>query len=327
MKRGHGLAVLLLSLFRRRLAVIILLIMLPPTLIFVSLSLSIEAIETYSERLLERVDDTAVTIEENTDSSNHCLPIRYGLITVASCKTSLRAQIIVIDDVMKLESLINTSLRITENSCEGVRASVSPVLLKTLNVTLGGSLKVCAGSECFTVCATYSHNKKLGNYLIIENFSGSTELDNGFLCVRDVKSVGRSITRSLIKELTEFFVSYVLIVFSAYIPILYLADVKLLEELSKELKILLAQGMSASDLRLVFTLSVSLVTGLTALYSTALSYLIVSAGITVLRTLINPTVPMPEMRAEHVMLAIIATPLNFLMSYLAFRFGGRHVIG
>lgn len=326
MKREYGLAVLLLSLFRRRLAMIILLIVLPPTLIFVSSSLSIKAIETYSEKLLEYAGDTAITIDENADSSNCCLPIRYGLITVVSRKASLRIQIIAVGDMMKLDSLISVSLKVAESNCESVRVSVSPALLKELNATLGEFLEVCANGKCLTACITYSHSKKLENYLIVENFSEVMELNNGFLCVHDAKNVGRSITGSLIKELTEFSESYVLMVLSAYIPILYLADVKLLEELNKELKILLAQGMSASDLSLIFALSVSLITGLTALYSVTLSYLIVSAGITILRTLINPALPMPEIRAEHIILAVIATPLNFLISYLAFRLGGRHVI-
>lgn len=326
MKWWYGLKVLLLSLLRKKLAVIVLLAVVPPILIFISFSLSISVIETYSERLLEHASNTAITINENTYSLSCCLPIKYGLITIVSHSASLRAQVITVDDVTELKNLTNISLRIAKDGCEYVRVSVSPVLRETLNLTLGETIKVCANSECFTACVAYYHDEKLKNYLIVENINESIRLNEGFLCVRNAREVDRSLIESLVNELTEFSKNYILVAFLTYIPILYLADVKLFEELSKELKILSVQGMSMSDLHLVFSLFISLITGLVAIYSTALGYLIVSAGITILRTLSNPIIPTPELRIEHVELAIIAALLNLLISYLVFRFGGRRVI-
>ncbi|MEM4427597.1 MAG: hypothetical protein QW036_02465 [Zestosphaera sp.] len=325
MKRWHELTVLLYSLFRKRLAMIVLLAILPPTLILISFSLSINVIETYSERLLEYASNTAITISEKTDSLSCCLSIRYGLMTIVSRDASLRAQVIMVDDVVKLKNLTNINLRIAGSGCEHVRVSVSPVLIEVLNISLGEPIKVCADNECFAACVAYYHDKRLKNYLIIEGINESTRLNEGFLCVRDAREVDKSLIRSLINELTEFSKNFVLIVLSTYVPVLYLADVKLLEELSKELKILSTQGVSVSDLRLVFALSTSLITGLVTIYSTALGYLVVSAGVAILRVLGNQIIPTPELRVEHVTLAIIATLLNFLISYLVFR-GGRRVI-
>ncbi|MFN3267693.1 MAG: hypothetical protein ACK416_00370 [Zestosphaera sp.] len=327
MRLSHGLTVLLLSLLRRKLVIIVLLAVLPPTLIFLSFSLSINSIEAYSERLLEHAGDTAIIIKENTNSLNHCLQIWYGLITIVSRETSLRAQVIVVNDLMRLKNLTNLSLRVTGSSYdEYTKISVSPALLRKLNITLGEFLRVCDNNECFSTYVTYSHSKKLENYLIIESSNDSIRLNKGFLCIRNAGDVSKSIIGSLINELREFSGSYVLVVFLAYVPILYLANVKLLEELSKELRILRVQGLSTFDLHLVFVLSASLITGLTVLYSVALSYLIVSAGITILRTLINPIIPTPQLRVEYVVLAVVTTSLNFLISYLAFRFGVRHVV-
>lgn len=327
MKKEHVLTVLLLSLFRKRLVMIILLVVLPPMLIILSSSLSIDVIETHTERLLEHVSGSAIIISEKVNSPNFCLPIKYGLITVVSQRASLWVQVIAVENITKLKSFTNISLKVAENFCEHTRVSASPTLLEALNITLGGPLKVCVDNRCLTTHVTYSHSRRLESYLIIEDFEEDTRLSSsGFLCVYNARDAGRSIIKSLINELIDFSKSYVLIVFLTYIPILYLADIKLLEELGKELKILGVQGLGISDLCLVFALSVSLITGLVALYSIALSYLIVNAGITVLRILINPVIPVPELHVWYVIPAVVITPLNFLASYLAFRFGGYRVI-
>lgn len=326
MKIRHGFVVMFLSLLRRRLTIVVLLVVLPPTLIFLSSSLSINTVGTFSEKLLEYISGVAITINEDASSLSNCLRIKYGLATVISHNVSLRTQVIVVDEVMKLRDLVIIDLGTTRDSYGYAKISVSPALVKVLDTSLGESLKICVSNECFNAYVTYSHRGKLENFLIAEDTNKSIGLADGFLCVRDARDVGRLIIDSLIKELAIFSRSYVLLVFLVYTPILYLADIKLLEELSKELKILRAEGLSVSDLCLVFVLSTSLVTGIVALYSTALSYLIVSAGITILRDLFNPMIPMPELSVEYVTLAAIITPLNLLVSYVVFRLGGHDVI-
>lgn len=102
-----------------------------------------------------------------------------------------------------------------------------------------------------------------------------------------------------------------MIIFLSYIPVLYLANTKLLERLDEELRILSMQGLSTSNIRLVFTLSTSMIAGLVTLYTIALSYLIVGAGIAVMKILMNPVLPMPEPHAGYLVLAALISLLNF----------------
>lgn len=316
---------MLFSLTRKRLPMIVLLVVLPPTLVFLTLTLSVNSIEAYSEELLGYIKDTSITIDEGVDSQGCCLPIRYGLATVSRYEALLQAEAIVVDDVRDLKNLVNMSLKVAEGYCGYVRASASPALMRTLNASLGGFLEVCVGGECFTACVAYTHDEKLRDFLILEGVNESAGLNKGFLCVRDVREVDKSVVGSLIRELAEFSERYTLIVFLSYIPILYLANAKLLEGLREELRILGMQGLSAHDLRLIFTLSTSVVAGLVALYTIALSYLVVSAGIALMKTLMNPVLPMPELRGEYVMLAALIPLLNLPVSYLAFRLGDQRV--
>jgi len=325
MKRMHGLTILLLSIIRKRLSIIVLLVVLPPTLIFLTLSLTVNSVAAYSERLLGYVSGTSITIDENIDSRNCCLPIKYGLVTIIRYETLLQAQVIVVSDVMELKNLTNTRLRISEDYCGYARVSVSSALLKELNISLGDFLEVCVGKECFTACVKYSHDGKLENFLILEGINGIAGLNRGFMCVRDAREVGEFIIGSLIRELTEFSEGYALIILLSYIPVLYLANTKLLERLGEELRILSTQGLSTSNLRLIFTLSTSMIAGLVTLYTIALSYLIVSAGVAVMKTLMNPVLPMPEPRAGYLILAALIFFLNFPVSYLAFTLGDRRV--
>jgi len=321
MKRRHGLTILLLSIIRKRLSMIVLLVVLPPTLIFLTLSLTVNSVAAYSERLLGYVNGTSITIDENIDPSNCCLPIKYGLVTIIQHETLLQTQVIVVSDVIGLKNLTNIRLKVSEDYCRYARVSASSALLKELNTSLGEFIEVCVGKECITACVTYSHDEKLENFLILEGINEIAGLNRGFICVRNAREVSEFVIGSLIRELTEFSEGYALIIFLSYIPVLYLANTKLLERLDEELRILSMQGLSTSNIRLVFTLSTSMIAGLVTLYTIALSYLIVGAGIAVMKILMNPVLPMPEPHAGYLVLAALISLLNFPIGYLAFTLG------
>jgi len=313
------LRVLLLTIYRRGLTVVVLLAVLPPILLSSSYNLSATVVGLRSEALVKYGGSSLSLLVLEEPYLGTCVPVGYGYLTLVVGGKYLQLPAVLVDSLEELGEVVPLNLKDSGSECVGPKASVGRDLLKVL--VPGGSVEVVTEWGSVRLCLSYTHKDYLRAAIVVEGLGGGAQVSKGFLCVAARRDLLRAMLNSSIEELRSSLVLYSIATVLLYLPILYLAIRRVAWELREELRVLRAQGASLAELRLGFTLATALSTGITSAYSTALSYLVVCVGTSLLSYLGGSVLPVPQLTLEYLLPAALTTLASTPIGYVALRMG------
>jgi len=311
--------VLLLTLYRRGLTLVVLLAVLPPILLSSSYSLSATVVSLRSEALVEYGSEEQSLLILRDARLGNCVPLGYGYLTLAVGGEHLQVPVVAVGSLKILEEVLHFNPVDSGEGCVGLRASVGSDLVKVL--VPGSSVEVITDWGSTRLCLGYTHRNLLRRAIVVESLEEGTRVLKGPLCIATRRDLLRAVLASSIGELTSSLTLYSLVVVVLYLPILYLALRRVSWELREEFRVLRTQGVSLAELRLGFTLATTLSAGLTSIYSTALSYLVVCVGTSLLSYLGGPLLPVPQLTPENLLPAALITFASTPLSYVALKLG------
>lgn len=274
-KLKHSILVLLVSIYRHGYITMLLLALLAPVLfsmlpqVFTSLTWQKSLISNY-------LPNTTVFTITTSPLGSDCTRVKYGLMSLSGSGNGFMAQYIVLEDV----SMLNTSGLITKalsNPCSGIYASIPYIFYRDHGLDTGFTALLNNGS--IGVCPRYIHSGLLGNTIIL---IGEVDGATGYLCKTSTSSIVGGIIGSLVSNMVLFMEKYSIIILLAYIPVLIIVDEKILKGVIHELHILYDQGVCIRVLAFSFTAALTMLSTLVALYSHALSYLLILLGLRIL---------------------------------------------
>ncbi len=315
--------VLLITIYRRGLTLVVLLAVLPPILISSSYNLSATVVGLRSEVLVEYGSSGISLLILEEPYLGTCVPVGYGYLTLVIGGKYLQLPALLVGSLEELGEVVPLNPRDPGSGCVGLKASVGGDLLKVL--VPGDYVEVATELGNFRLCLNYTHKNYLRAAIVVEDLGGGAQVSKGFLCVAARGDLLRAMLSSSIEELRYSLVLYSMATVILYLPILYLAMRRVTWELREELRVLKAQGASLAELRLGFTLATALSTGITSVYSTALSYLVVCVGTSLLSYLGGSLLPVPQLTLEYLLPAVLTTLASTPISYVALRLGESSV--
>ena len=320
------LKVLLLSLFRKKLTLVILLCVAPPIIIYSTITFLTNTIVIKSETLLIYSSSESVLISDKP-LSGMCTVIRYGLASlILTNNTSLNTFLIAVGYLRNLSYVLN--LEDLNSNCSHLSniASIGSSLFKRLGNALQDTVNICIDGVCTTYCLAYTHLSYFEDALIIENIEGVENLNTSFLCIYASKDISKNILVGIVNEVSNFFNIYILIAIAGYIPVISFAVVKTLNMLGEELRVLMAEGTSISILSIVFTMAISILFGIISTYSVVLSYFIVYIGLYIFNALGISLLSLPQLDAKLLIPSLSITCISIPIGYIVFKLRGQHVI-
>jgi hypothetical protein len=267
--------VLLVSIYRHGYITILLPALLAPVLfsmlpqVFASLTWQRSLISNYLP------DNTVLTVT-TSPLGGDCIHVKYGLMGLSGSGNGFMAQYIVIKDIsmLNISGLIIKSL---SNPCSGIYASIPYIFYRDHELDTGFTALLNNGS--IGVCPCYIHSGLLEDTIIL---IGEVDGAPGYLCKTSASIIVGGIINSLVSSVVLFMEKYSMIILLAYIPVLIIVDEKILRGVIHELRILHNQGVGIRMLASSFAAALTMLSTLMALYSYALSYLLILLGLRIL---------------------------------------------
>ena len=313
----HCFKTLVVSAFRKKSALVILLAVLPPTLITLTLTASVTAVELLSEDLVRHLSGGALLLSREPVGRN-CSRVSYGLATLVHGNASTTTPALYALDTEELSMIIGVDLVKEAGECP-TPAVLLPQSLSSLEVHLPTYLEVMLGDVRLNVCAIQARLKAVNVPIIIGVLAAHTE--SGFLCFTDSASVGRQVTESVVSDLSQLASRYSLLVISAYVPALYLTTLKVFDEVRQEVYALGSLGVSRRRLTSAFTSFCSMAVLVVSLYSLFLGYVVLLLGRVILANLSTATFPAPVLGSHCLLLPVALSLLEAPLAYVVFQRG------
>lgn len=310
--------VFLVSAFRKKTALVVLLAVLPPTLITLALTASVSAVGLLSEDLVRHFSGGALLISREPLGIN-CSRVGYGLATlVYGDGLTTTTPVVYALDAEELSKLLGTDLLKEAGGCP-TPAVLLPRSFGVLETQLPTYVEISLGGERLNICAVHTKLRVIGAPVVIGGLRGHSE--TGFLCSTNSASVGRWITDSVISDVSQFTSKYSLLVTAAYVPALYLVSLKVLDEMKQEVRVLSNAGVSRRKLAAAFTSFCSVTVLVASLYCLSLGYTILMLGRVLLAYLGAATFPPPALELNYLLLPIALSLVEAPPAYIVIQRG------
>ncbi|MEZ0290074.1 MAG: hypothetical protein ABWJ42_03160 [Sulfolobales archaeon] len=315
------LRIMLLSIIRKRLILLFLLIVLPIIMINYSTLYSIDLIRDSGSRFLlsERGQSIILTSENRT--SDICAQVSYATTTILSRNLDLETTALIVSNISLLERFI----RITSTSnmdCDKSRVFIGSILSGKIANISSRDIEIRLNNRSISACLAGYYAGSFENSIIIEEkiLNG---LNTGYVCIVNSSLITSDMLNSVLGELSSISLLYTLLVISSYTPMMYLALLKILDSLSDELIVLRRVGVSLRSLAKAFVTAIFIITVLTSLYTVSLSYFILTLGVEILRYFILLAKP-PLVTLRDIIFTLAISSLSLPLSIIAFKRGVKN---